>query len=155
VTHLRREARRRAARDGRQWVLVDGPPGIGCPAHAAITGVDGVVVVTEPTEAGAHDLTRALDLAHHFGVSAGVVLNKCDLSAEGARRVETVASRWKVPLLGSIPFDPRLPRSLGRRETGLELGGVRESIVACWTAVGDVLVGRSPVEEHLVALGAN
>jgi MinD superfamily P-loop ATPase len=155
VTHLRREARRLAARDGRQWVLIDGPPGIGCPAHAAITGVDGVVVVTEPTEAGVHDLARALDLAHHFGVSAGVILNKCDLSAEGARRVETVASRWRVPILGSIPFDPRLPRLLGRRETGLELGGVRESIVACWTAVGDVLVGHARGEENLAALGAN
>jgi MinD superfamily P-loop ATPase len=155
VAHLRREARQLAAREGHRLVLIDGPPGIGCPAHAAITGVDGVVVVTEPTEAGVHDLTRALDLAHHFGVPAGVILNKDDLSVEGARRVETVASRWKVPLLGSIPFDPRLPRLLGRRETGLELEGVRGSIVACWTAVRDVLVEHSHLERPLAALGAD
>jgi MinD superfamily P-loop ATPase len=148
VAHLRREARQLAAREGHQWVLIDGPPGIGCPAHAAITGVDGVVVVTEPTEAGIHDLTRALDLAQHFGVSAGVVLNKSDLSAEGALHVETVASRCKVPLLGSIPFDPRLPRLLGRRQTGLDLEDTRETIVACWMAVQNALVGRTCLAER-------
>jgi hypothetical protein len=88
-------------------------------------------------------------------VPAGVILNTDDLSVEGARRVETVASRWKVPLLGSIPFDPRLPRLLGRRETGLELEGVRGSIVACWTAVRDVLVEHSHLERPLAALGAD
>ena len=138
VAHLRREARRLAARDGIDLVLIDGPPGIGCPVHAAIAGVDGVVVVTEPTEAGVHDLTRALGLADHFGLLAGIVLNKADLNAEGARRVETVASLRRVPILGTIPFDPRVPRLLGRAETGLELEGVRESIVACWMAVQEV-----------------
>ena len=153
VAHLRREARRLAARDGIDLVLIDGPPGIGCPVHAAITGVDGVVVVTEPTEAGVHDLTRALGLAEHFGLPAGVVLNKADLNAAGARRVETVAALRRVPVLGTIPFDPRLPRLLGRRETGLALEDVRESIVACWTAVQNVLVGGTRWEEEPVALG--
>jgi MinD superfamily P-loop ATPase len=152
VAHLRREARQLAAREAVDWVLIDGPPGIGCPAHAAITGVDGVVVVTEPTEAGVHDLARALALADHFGLPAGVVLNKCDLNAEASRRVETVASRWRAPLLGTIPFDPRLPRLLGRMETGLVLEGVRESIVACWTAVQDVLVGGTPLARRMVVL---
>ena len=143
VAHLRREARQLAARDAVELVLIDGPPGIGCPVHAAITGVDGVVVVTEPTEAGVHDLARALGLADHFGVPAGVVLNKADLNARGARRVETVAALRHVPILGAIPFDPRLPRLLGQRETGLAVEGVRKSIVACWAAVQDVLVART------------
>jgi MinD superfamily P-loop ATPase len=155
VAHLRREALRLAAVEGLEWVVIDGPPGIGCPAHAAITGVDGVVVVTEPTEAGLHDLARALDLAEHFGVPAGIVLNKSDLSEEGAGRVDTVASRWRVPILGSIPFDPRLPRLLGRQQTGLEIEGVRESIVACWAAAQDVLVGSRRGAEELVALGGS
>ncbi len=155
VAHLRREARQLAARHAIDLVLIDGPPGIGCPVHAAITGVDGVVVVTEPTEAGVHDLTRALGVADHFGLPVGVVLNKADLNAEGARRVERVASLRHVPILGSIPFDLRLPGLLGRRETGLAVEGVRESIVACWTAVQDVLVGGTRLAREEVALGAD
>jgi len=152
VAHLRREARQLAAREAIDLVLIDGPPGIGCPVHAAITGVDGVVVVTEPTEAGVHDLTRALGVAEHFRLPAAVVLNKADLNAEGARRVETVASRRHVPFLGSIPFDPRLPRLQGRMETGLALEGVREATVACWAAVEDVLVARPRLANELVVV---
>jgi MinD superfamily P-loop ATPase len=139
VAHLRREARRLAARDAADLVLIDGPPGIGCPVHAAITGVDGVVVVTEPTEAAIHDLTRVLAVIDRFGLPAGIILNKADLNATGARIVETVASMHRAPLLGSIPFDPRLPRLLGRQETGLEVDGVRDAILGCWRAIGQVL----------------
>jgi MinD superfamily P-loop ATPase len=153
VAHLRQEARRLAVRDGVDLVLIDGPPGIGCPVHAAITGVDGVVVVTEPTEAGIHDLTRILGVIDHFDLPAGVVINKADLDAEGARLVETVASLRRVPILGTIPFDPRLPRRLGRMETGLELDGIRDSIVACWTAVREVLTVDIPWAAEPVALG--
>ncbi len=151
VARLRREARELAAVDAVDLVLIDGPPGIGCPVHAAISGADGVVVVTEPTEAGIHDLARALSLVDHFGLPAGIVLNKADLNAEGARRVETVASLRRVPILGAIPFDPRLPRLLGQRETGLVLEGVRESIVACWAAVQDILVGGTRWAEEPMA----
>ena len=153
VAHLRREARQLAAREAIDLVLIDGPPGIGCPVHAAITGVDGVVVVTEPTEAGIHDLTRALGLAGHFRLPVGVVLNKSDLNAEGARQVEMAAARCRVPILGAIPFDPRLPRLLGQMETGLALEGVRGSIVACWAAVRDVLLASTRVTKDLVVLG--
>ena len=139
VAHLRREARRLAARNGSDLVLIDGPPGIGCPVHAAITGVDGVVVVTEPTEAGIHDLARVLAVVDHFRLPAGIVLNKADLHPTGASLVQTVAAAHRVPLLGRIPFDRRLPGLLARQETGLELDGVREEILACWRAVGNVL----------------
>lgn len=155
VALLRREARRLAARDGVDLVLIDGPPGIGCPVHAAITGVDGVVVVTEPTEAGIHDLARVLTVIGHFGLPSGIVLNKADLNAPGAHVVETVASVHQVPLLGSIPFESRLPGLLGRQETGLEIDGVREAILACWRAVGEVLGDSTHLALEPVAAGAD
>lgn len=155
VAHLRREARRLAVRDGVDLVLIDGPPGIGCPVHAAITGVDGVVVVTEPTEAAIHDLTRALAVIDRFGLPAGIVLNKADLNATGARIVETVASMHRAPLLGSIPFDPRLPGLLGRQETGLEVDGVREAILGCWRAIGQVLGDGTRLASEPRTTGAN
>jgi MinD superfamily P-loop ATPase len=141
VAHLRREARRLAAREAVDIILIDGPPGIGCPVHASITGVDGVIVVTEPTEAGIHDLARALALIHRFGHPAGIILNKADLSPAGVGRVQRVASIYRVPLLGSIPFDPRMPKRLARGETGLELDGVREEILSCWKTAAEVFGG--------------
>jgi MinD superfamily P-loop ATPase len=134
VTHLRQEAARLCEASGMDLVLLDGPPGIGCAVHATITGVDLVVVVTEPTEAGSHDLTRALDLVARFGAPAGIILNKADLHPEGADLVETIAALRKVPVLGSVPFDPRLPRALAAGQTGLELEGTRGAIRACWEA---------------------
>jgi MinD superfamily P-loop ATPase len=139
VAHLRREGRALAARRALDLVLIDGPPGIGCPVHAAVAGADGVVVVTEPTRAGIHDLVRALHLVDHFGLPVGIILNKADLDVEEARLVHVVASLRKVPILGGIPFDARLPALLGRGETGLGLDGIRESIVACWATVQEVL----------------
>jgi MinD superfamily P-loop ATPase len=146
VAHLRQEGRDLADRHGLGLVLIDGPPGIGCPVHAAIAGAEGVVVVTEPTQAGIHDLVRALQLVDHFERPAGIVLNKADLDAGGARLVHGVASMRRVPILGTVPFDPRLPALLGRRETGLGLDGIRESIVACWVAVQEVFGDGTLVE---------
>lgn len=60
-------------------VIIDGPPGIGCPVISAVTGVDMALVVTEPTVAGRHDLERILDLLSHFKVPAVVCVNKSDL----------------------------------------------------------------------------
>jgi MinD superfamily P-loop ATPase len=144
VAHLRREARDLAARTSTDLILIDGPPGIGCPVHAAIAGTDAVVVVTEPTKAGIHDLARALSVTGHFGLKTGIVVNKADLNPAGAAVVQTVAAVRQVPILGSIPFDLRLPRLLARQETGLELSGVRPSIVGCWTAVQTLLDRPAP-----------
>jgi MinD superfamily P-loop ATPase len=154
VAHLRREALRLAARDGVDLVLIDGPPGIGCPVHAAITGVDGVVVVTEPSEAAIHDLARALTLIDRFGLPAGIILNKADLNPTGARMVETVASMHRVPLLGSIPFEERLPALLGRQETGLEIDGVREALLDCWRAIGEVMGTGTHRRRDALTVGA-
>jgi MinD superfamily P-loop ATPase len=155
VARLRREAHRLAESLDVGLVLIDGPPGIACPVHAAITGVDGVVVVTEPTQAGVHDLTRALDLVGHFRIPAGVIVNKADLNAQGAQLVGAVASRRRVPLLGHIPFDPRLPQALTHGQTGLEIPGTRESILACWDAAREALMKETYPESHVATLSEN
>ncbi len=85
VTEVRRLAGRLADRTSAPLVLADGPPGVGCPVIASITDLDQVLVVTEPTVSGVHDLERVLDLAAHFRVPAGVIINKADLNpAAGA-----------------------------------------------------------------------
>ena len=79
VSMVRREARRIAEEQGRSMIIVDGPPGIGCPVIASMGGADMVLVVTEPTVSGEHDLGRVLALAKHFDIMASVCVNKWDL----------------------------------------------------------------------------
>ncbi len=93
-------------------VIIDGPPGIACPAIAASTGVDLALVVTEPTLAGLHDLRRALDMTGHFEVDRAVCINKHDLHAAGADAIERECAARGVDVLASIPFDEAVPAAM-------------------------------------------
>jgi MinD superfamily P-loop ATPase len=105
VSIVRREARRIAEEDGRPLVIVDGPPGIGCPVIASVTGASSVLVVTEPTVSGEHDMERVLALARHFTIPASVCVNKWDLNREMTERIENKARRTGVRVAGRIRYD--------------------------------------------------
>jgi MinD superfamily P-loop ATPase len=105
VATVRQTARAVAAGAGRSLVLVDGPPGIGCPVIASLAGASSVLVVTEPTVSGEHDLERVLALARHFGVAAAVCINKWDINAEATERIEAEARRAGARVLGRIRYD--------------------------------------------------
>ncbi len=120
VTRVRQEAEALARQEGASVVLVDGPPGTGCPVIAAMSGADLVVAVTEPTRSARSDLLRLLDLADHFGIETGLVLNKADLCEDEARDVEEAARRRHVTLLGRIPYDESIPRGLSSGRIAVE-----------------------------------
>ncbi len=105
VSLVRREARRIAGEEGRSLIIVDGPPGIGCPVIASLGGASQVLVVTEPTVSGEHDLERVLALARHFGVPAGVCVNKWDINPEMTRRIEDMARTAGAQVAGRIRYD--------------------------------------------------
>lgn len=125
VTEVRSRAKAMAEESDAELLLIDGPPGIGCPVIAAITNTDILVAVTEPTLSGESDLLRLVMLARRLGVKVAVVLNKADLSARGAERIRQMVARESLELLGEIPFDPTLASALERMATG-EVGGSRE-----------------------------
>ena len=106
LVHLVREqARLLADREQRTLVLVDGPPGTGCPVIAAVTGASGVLVVTEPTVSGAHDLARVLELTRHFNIPAAVCVNKWDIHPEQADRIEAAARAAGATPVGRVRYD--------------------------------------------------
>jgi MinD superfamily P-loop ATPase len=105
VSLVRREARRIARDRGAPVILVDGPPGIGCPVIASITGVTSVIVVTEPTPAGGHDMARVLALARHFGIRTLVCVNKWDINPSMAGRIEREAAETGAVVTTRIPYD--------------------------------------------------
>jgi MinD superfamily P-loop ATPase len=101
-------------------VLVDGSPGIGCPVIASITGVDLVLVVTEPTLSGLHDLERVADLTRHFGTPAMVCINKWDLNAEMSGNIEAMARRRGLHLAGRVRYDRAVTEAQVQRKTTVE-----------------------------------
>lgn len=111
VSTVRREARRIAERDGHDLMIVDGPPGIGCPVIASVTGATRVLVVSEPTVSGEHDLGRVLALTQHFGIPTSVCVNKWDLNPELAERIEENAQDRGAQLAGRIRYDRQVTRA--------------------------------------------
>ncbi len=120
VSMVRREARRIAEEQGRSMIIVDGPPGIGCPVIASLGGASMVLVVTEPTVSGEHDLERVLALARHFDVPAKVCVNKWDLNPSMTERIEEQAFRTGAELAGRIRYDPGVTKAQIRELTVVE-----------------------------------
>ncbi len=93
-------------------LLVDAAAGIGCPVIASVTGSDFVIAVTEPTPSGLSDLKRALSVVKHFGIPFGIVINKHDLNAAFALKIEEFAEEKRVPVLARIPYDKSFVEAL-------------------------------------------
>ena len=104
VTMVRQNAKRIAEEQKANFILVDGSPGIGCPVIASITGADAVVIVTEPTQSGQHDLERVASMARHFAVPFYVCVNKADINPTLSQATQEWCSRNSIPFLGTIPW---------------------------------------------------
>jgi MinD superfamily P-loop ATPase len=102
---VRSEARRLAAENRHGLLIIDGPPGIGCPVIASLTGTTQALVVTEPTVSGEHDLERVLKLARHFGIPTAICVNKWDLNPSMTERIEALALRSGASIAGRIRYD--------------------------------------------------
>jgi MinD superfamily P-loop ATPase len=120
VSTVRREARHLAERLGRGLVIVDGPPGIGCPVIASVAGASLVLAVTEPTVSGEHDLKRVLALTTHFSIPTAVCVNKWDLSSEMAERIERQAQQSGARVVGRVRYDPSFTRAQMQEQTVVE-----------------------------------
>ncbi len=123
VSTVRREAQAEAKAGGYGLILVDGPPGIGCPVIASITGASAVLVVTEPTVAGAHDLERVLTLCRHFRIPAAVCVNKWDLNQGMTERIETLAREKGARVIGRVPYDRTVTVAQIQARAVVEIGG--------------------------------
>lgn len=106
VSLVRAEAQKCAEKGGSDWIIVDGPPGIGCPVISSVSGAAAAVIVTEPTLSGKHDLERVFKLTKHFGVTPFIVINKWDLNCRISGEIEEFACENGVPVAGKLPYSP-------------------------------------------------
>jgi MinD superfamily P-loop ATPase len=134
VTEVRQHAETVAKSKQKDIILIDGPPGVGCPVIGAITGVDLVVVVTEPTISGIHDLKRIIDVATHFNIPKAVIINKKDINPMKASEIEFFCHSLQIPLLGSINYDISVTKAMIEEKTIPEFdsGPISDAIRAAW-----------------------
>ncbi len=137
VSLVKQKARERAEKEGAKLILVDGPPGIGCPVISSFSGADLVVIVTEPTESGLHDLQRVIELSKHFKVPAKVVVNKWDLNREICAQIEHFCQDSRIELAGKIPFDKAVVDSLVAGKTLFEFKDCKaaQSVANIWQQI--------------------
>jgi MinD superfamily P-loop ATPase len=137
VTLVRNNAREIAEIKKHDFIIIDGPPGIGCPVIASLSGVDLAVIVTEPTYSGIHDMERVIDTAKHFGIAVGVCINKYDINLENTLKIEDYCHKNNLPVLGKIPFDTVVTKSLVQRAPVVEFSenGVVDEIKKIWDKV--------------------
>ncbi|MFW6066286.1 MAG: ATP-binding protein [Planctomycetota bacterium] len=141
VSTVRKAAGAIAAERNMELVLIDGSPGIGCPVIASITGADAVLIVTEPTLSGLHDLGRVADVVAHFGIEPMVCVNKWDLNPEIAAEIERQAHQRGLKVTGRVRYDRAVTDAQVRRQSVVEYqdGGCAADIREVWSIVRDVV----------------
>ena len=140
VTIVRQEARKIAAKSNGALILTDGPPGVGCPVIASIGGASAVLIVTEPTISGKHDMQRIAQLAAHFRIPTMLCVNKFDLNPSLAQAIENVAVEMDIDCLGRIPFDPIFTKAMIQAQTVLEYNNgssVEKAVNVIWQRLSE------------------
>ncbi|MFW6134181.1 MAG: ATP-binding protein [Elusimicrobiota bacterium] len=120
VTQVKKKARQQAKENNNEYILIDGPPGIGCAVIASLSGVDLAVIITEPTQSGIHDMERTINLAGQFGIQTKVVINKCDLNLDVTKKIKEFLKQEKIAIIEEIPFSDVFMESLKQGKTVVE-----------------------------------
>ena len=142
VTEVKKRAKQLAEKEGKEFILIDGSPGIGCPVIASLAGVDLALIVTEPTVSGIHDLGRILEVTKHFKVKAAVCINKFDINERKTEEIEEFCSREGIPLIGRIPYNSDVTKAMLELETVIEFSSskVSESVKEIWMGLNDMVL---------------
>ncbi|RJR39608.1 MAG: (4Fe-4S)-binding protein [Deltaproteobacteria bacterium] len=146
VALVRREARRVAEEQSRGWIITDGPPGIGCPVIASLGDASAVLIVTEPSIAGRHDLERVATLVRHFGLPVLVLVNKADVHWETAKKIAEFCREKGYAFLGYLPFDPDFTRAQVEGKTIMEYNNkkLQTLLQVVWERLTSEIAGRKP-----------
>jgi MinD superfamily P-loop ATPase len=120
VAAVRGEARVEAEATGKRLIIIDGPPGIGCPVISSVAGTNLAIIVTEPTPAGIHDLERIIALTNHFRIKASVVVNKCDINLSSLAAIKEYCDAHNHTFLGEIPYETAITEAQRAGKTILD-----------------------------------
>jgi MinD superfamily P-loop ATPase len=141
VALVRQQARSIAEGDRLDYIISDGPPGIGCPVISSLSGADLALLVTEPTQSGIHDLERILDVCRHFDIPALVCVNKYDVNENNSRKIENYCLGQGLEVVARIPFDNVVTEAIVKGVPVVEdsQGRVTKEIESLWHRVSQEL----------------
>ncbi len=150
VTEVKRAVIRIAEKENRDYLIIDGPPGIGCPVIASISGADVALIVTEPTLSGIHDLKRVIDLASFFTIDTRVVINKWDLNLDNSKKIEEICLNGDIEVIGHIPFSKEVYESVINLLPIVEYsrGEITGEIRSIWERLKNDTSGRAARSER-------
>lgn len=142
VSKIRKAAREVAEAESANWIINDGPPGIGCAAISSLTGTNGVLLVTEPSLSGFHDLKRLIELIRQFRLPALAIINKYDLHEELSLDIESYLRQNSIPLGARIPYSKSFYEAMIEGKTIIEFEGnsdITYAINRAWKQLGSLL----------------
>jgi MinD superfamily P-loop ATPase len=141
VNVVRQNARSIGQKEGLEYIITDGPPGIGCPVISSLSGADLALLVTEPTLSGIHDLERVVGVCRHFGVLALVCINKYDINEENTRIIEKSCQNQGIEVISKIPYEPKVSESIAEGVPLVEYidNGASQEIRSLWQTLSKVV----------------
>ncbi len=144
VAKVKNEAKQIAKENNKNYIIIDGSPGIGCPVVSSLSGASFVVLVTEPTVAGLHDLIRVYKLVKKFNIEAGCIINKSDLNLQVSNEIENFLKEENIIHISSLPYDETFTAAMTLGQTIVEYGesNLKEIIKESWQKVIGRAMGR-------------
>jgi len=141
VSLVRSQSRMIAEEKDLHLIIVDGSPGIGCPVIASLTGANLVLIVTEPTLSGFHDLDRVAELAEHFQIPTAVCLNKADINPSISKKIEEWCRNKGIRMIGRIPYDQDFTRAQIQGKSLVEFthGEASKAVKRLWEKLDQLL----------------
>lgn len=137
VAKVKNESRCLADESNKEMILVDGPPGIGCPVVSSLSGAALVVIVTEPTVSGLHDLKRVYQLVKKFKIKAACIINKHDINPGITNQINNFITEENILKLDNLPYSPSFTRAmlLGKTIVEYDDANIKASLINSWNLV--------------------
>jgi MinD superfamily P-loop ATPase len=137
VAKVKNEAKEIALEERKDFILVDGSPGIGCPVVSSLSGANFVVLVTEPSVSGLHDLKRVYELVKKFSIKAGCIINKADINLVKCAEIKQFLKEEGIVHLADLPYDENFTKAMTQGQTIVEFdtGLLKDLLTESWEKV--------------------
>ncbi len=137
VAKVKSEAKDIAEDEFKKYIIVDGSPGVGCPVVSSLSGASFVVLVTEPSVSGLHDLKRVYELVHKFNIKAGCIINKSDINNEVTEQIKEFLRKENIVHISNLPYDEDFTKAMTNGQTIVEYSNahLKELVINSWNKI--------------------
>ena len=141
VAKVKSEAKDIAEEERVDYIVVDGSPGVGCPVVSSLSGAAFVVLVTEPSVSGLHDLKRVYELVHKFNIKAGCIINKSDINTEMTKKIAQFLKEENILHIANLPYDETFTKAMTNGQTIVEYADndLANKIKESWKKITEVV----------------